>query len=236
MPGLGSASWNTACPLIMTPTTSKKAMTWKFCIADRETTGDNQHDNLSARIVYKGYISLIERAVSGTSESVTVHLLGYYTRLALDVLKNSAQTTLYSHNTTGLTTTSGSMAAADIGLMVRAVIDRYRAETTDPKIFYVGTTDIPNTGTTATYAFEQKTYREALDKLKDMAPADVYWYVNEAGRLTFKAIPSTPTHTFIFGKHFSALIMASATPFCFCAIRRCLTVERTRPSRISVLF
>jgi hypothetical protein len=176
----------------------------EIIVVDRDTTdGDGDPDGFGNRIVYKGYISLIERSVSGTTESVTVHLLGYYTLLALDVLKNGAQTTLYSHNTTGLTTTAGSIGAADIGLMMRTVIDRYRAETTSPKIFYIGTHDIPNTGTTATYAFEQKTYREAMQKLKEMAPADVYWYVNELGRLTFKTKPTTSTHKFIFGKHFS---------------------------------
>jgi hypothetical protein len=141
--------------------------------------------------------------VSGTSERVIVHLLGYYTLLSMDILKNGTQTTLYSHNSSGLTTTSGSQSAADIGLLVRSVIDRYRAETTNPRIRYESTFDIPDTSTTAKYSFQQKTYREAIDKLFALAPAGTYWYVDQQGEFTFKPIPTSATHTFVFGKDFA---------------------------------
>ena len=169
-------------------------------IFDRDTstlTGD-----AASRIVYRGYISLIERDVDGARESVRIHLLGYYTLLSLDILKNGAQTTLYSYGTSGLTATFGSQNAADIGLMVRAVIDRYRAETTSPKIQY-DPSNIPLTSTTAIYTFQQKTYREALDILKSMAPAGIYYYIDEIGNVSFKTKPTTPTHKFIFGRHFT---------------------------------
>jgi hypothetical protein len=162
-------------------------------------------DEGAGRRIYRGYISLIERSVTGQKEAVQVHLLGYYTLLALDILKNGSQTTLYSHATNGLTTSSGSQAAADVGLMVRALIDRYRAETTSPKLYYNGAGEIPNTGTDATYTFQRKTYRQALDTLKALAPEGVYWYADENGRITFQEKPSSATHTFVFGKHFTAV-------------------------------
>lgn len=168
-------------------------------ITDKDTilqTGDS-----AARVIYRGYISLIERDVDGPTEAVRVHLLGYYTRLSTDILKNSTQTTLYSNSTAGITATLGSQDAADIALMVRGVIDRYRAETTNPKISY-DAVNVPVTGETAIYTFEQKTYREALDTLKSMAPSGIYYYVNELGLLSFKTKPTTPTHKFIFGRHF----------------------------------
>jgi hypothetical protein len=174
----------------------------EIIVSDADTTdsfGDS--DNFSARTVYRGYISLVERNLNGADESIKITLLGYYTRLALDILKSASQTTLYSHATSGLTTTSASQGAADIGLMMRTVIDRYQAETGDLRIFYIKT-DIPDTGTTATFSFEQKTYRNAIDDLKQLSPADVYWYVDETGRVSFKTKPAKPTHRFVFGKHF----------------------------------
>jgi hypothetical protein len=165
----------------------------------------HEFDGAGTRLIYKGYISLVERSVTGPKETVQVHLLGYYTQLALDILKSGSQTTLYSHATTGLTTSSGSQAAADIGLLFRTIIDRYRAETVSPKLYYNGQSDIPNTGTSVTYTFQRKTYRQSLDTLKALAPEGVYWYADEHGRITFQEKPSSPTHTFVFGKHFTAV-------------------------------
>ena len=169
-------------------------------IVDKDTVA--LAGDAGAVIVYRGYISFIEREVDGAKESVKIHLLGYYTLLALDILKNGAQTTLYSYSTDGLTATLGSQDAADIALMVRAVMDRYIAETTLPRLSY-DDLDIPVTSTTAIYTFEQKTYREALDILRSMAPVGVFYYINEIGRLSFKTKPTTPTHKFTFGRHFS---------------------------------
>ena len=177
----------------------------KIILSDADTSAGTMSGESGSLVIYQGYISLIERDVDGSREIVTVHLLGYYTLLALDYLKNGSQTTLYSNSSTGLTTASGSQSAADIGLMMRAVIDRYIAETTNPRISYLGTYDIPDTSTTANYRFEQKTYREAMDDLRSLAPADVYWYVSELGRVTFKTKPTTATHVFQFGKHFSTV-------------------------------
>ena len=171
-------------------------------VADKDTVA--QTSDSATRIVYRGYISLIERDVNGPSEQVTVHLLGYYTLLSLDVLKNASQTTLYSEASAGLTTASGSTTAADLGLMVRAILDRYAAENSGTRITY-DPDDIPNTGTTATYTFQQKTYREALDALLNMAPVGTFYYFDETGRGVFKTKPTTATHKFVFQKHFTAV-------------------------------
>lgn len=175
----------------------------EIIVSDGDTAGTGSDwDNTSARLVYRGYISLVERSLRGAEESIKVTLLGYYTRLGLDVLKQSAQTTLYSNSSSGLTITAGSQSAADIGLMMQAVIARYIAETGDTRLYYT-TDDIPITGTVATFSFEQKTYRNAIDDLKQLAPANVYWYVDETGRIFFKTKPTVATHTFVFGKHFT---------------------------------
>ena len=167
-------------------------------VVDKDTVALS---NDAAVIIYSGYISYIERDIDGPTEAVRIHLLGYYTLLALDILKNSTQTTLYSNSTSGLTATIGSQDAADIALMVRGVIDRYRAETVLPQLSY-DVLDIPLAGQTAVYTFEQKTYREALDVLRSLAPSGIFYYVDETGKVSFKTKPTTPTHKFIFGRHF----------------------------------
>lgn len=159
----------------------------------------------TVRSIFKGYISLIERDASATAETVTVHLLGYYTLLALDVFQSGSQTTLYSNSTTGYTMASGSQNDADIGLMVRSLIDAFNSNAVIGQRIYYLPGDIPDTSTTAKYTFIQKTYREALDILKSLAPDNVYWYVDETGRIQFKARPSTPTHTFVFKRHISKI-------------------------------
>lgn len=171
----------------------------EIIIADTDT----QDDVDGFKIVYSGYISLINHWVRGKEEGVTVHVLGHYTKLALDVLKNGTQTTLYSDSTAGLTISSPG-DATDIGLIMRGIITRYRAETTSPKINY-DTLTIPLSSTTGTYKFEMKTYREAMDKIKSLAPTNWYYYINEVGMVYFKSKPTTTTHKFIFGKHFSSI-------------------------------
>jgi hypothetical protein len=171
-------------------------------ISDKDTIGSKIYPD-GSRKIYQGYISLIEREVAGAKETVTVHLLGHYTKLATDVLKDGAQTNLFSDATTGVGTTSPS-ADADVGLMMRGVLNRYIAETANPKIGY-DSADITDTGTTAYYKFQQKTYREAMDVIRLMAPVGTFYYIDENGKVKFKTKPTTPTHKFIFGRHFNSV-------------------------------
>lgn len=166
---------------------------------------DTQTYPLGHRLIYKGYISMIQPVAIRSRQGIQVHLLGMYTLLGVDILKNGTTTTLNTDTTTGLTT--GAASAADIGLVMRAVIDRYVAEISagnSPQISY-NTMSIPLTGTTATYKFEGKTYREAVDKVKELAPSDYFWYIDETGILTFKGKSATATHSFYVSKHVVSL-------------------------------
>lgn len=176
-------------------------------VSDRDTVA-NPSDS-GSRVIYRGYISLIERDANGAQELVTVHLLGYYTLLALDILKNGTQTTLYSTSSGGLTTTIGSIGAGDLGLLMRAVIDRYIAENINVKISY-DVADIPIVSTTVQYSFKQTTYRAAMDAIQKFSPTGYFYYVNELGKISFKQKALTPTHKFIFGKHFSKVHIESS--------------------------
>src|SRR5581483_2943422 len=178
-------------------------------LGDADTLADPTSD-FGARLLYRGYISLIERELSQNDERVTVHILGHYTLLSLDILRESDVTTLYSADGTGveanLSNSSGDLAPGDIAQMARSVILYFndQAGVNANKLYFLAE-DAPDLGATATYKFVQKTYREALDILKSLAPANVYWSIDETGRFRFKSIPSAPTHEFVFGKHVSKL-------------------------------
>ena len=145
----------------------------------------------SGRIIYSGYISRYVPWINGHREGITVTLLGYYTKLAQDILKEGTTTTKdYANN------------ATDVGEVFRWVMKRYRAETSNPKLLYDKTT-IKNTQTTIEYKFEMLTYREAIDKLLELAPAHWFWYVDAQNNVHFRSKPSTTTHRFIFGRHFT---------------------------------
>lgn len=152
-------------------------------------------------LIYSGYISMYEPEINGKNEGIRITLLGHYTKLALDILKNGTTTTLYTDSANGLTTTA-SGSSADIGKILRAIIDRYRAENTNTKINYT-LQSLPNVSENAWCFFEMKPYKDAIDLLMSIISSGYNWYVDEYGIFYLKTKPSTPTHTFIFGKHFS---------------------------------
>jgi hypothetical protein len=117
-------------------------------------------------------------------------------------LKDGAATTLYTDSGDGLTATPDG-DSADIGLITRAVVDRFNEENANP-IFNYSPTTIPLTGTTVHYMFQSKTYRNALDKLSMLAPAGYFFYFDEYDFVHLKPKPTTPTHIFEFGKHFAS--------------------------------
>jgi len=156
-------------------------------ITDKDTAETSEKEKL----IYSGYISKYEPWVEGGKEGVTVTLLGYYTKFAQDIYKNGTTTTITE-------------TAEDVGQMFRNLMDRYRAETSNPKLNY-SNESIEETGTTATYTFEMMTYREAIDIIKSLAPANWWWYVDQENIVHFKPKPSSATHTFIFGRHFRSV-------------------------------
>jgi hypothetical protein len=168
----------------------------EILVSDKQTSTDGWY------LIYAGYISLYEPMVDGGKEGITVHLLGHYTKLSLDILKSGSQTTVYTDSTNGIGTSAA--AATDAGKVIRGIIDRYRAETTSPKMFY-SAQSIPLVSQNLNYIFEQKTYREALDIAKDACPSGYFYYVNQFGEVYLKSKSTSPTHTFVLGKHFKSV-------------------------------
>ncbi len=165
---------------------------------------NDTEEQMTERLIYRGYISRFNPFVVQKKEKIEVTLLGYQTFLSLDYLKNGTTTTLYSNTGAGLST-SGPATASDIGLMMRTLIDRYRAETANPKINYTNTSIPLTPADTATFLFEQKFYREAMDDILKLAPANYYYFVDENGTVFFREIPSTPTWRFTFSRNISMI-------------------------------
>jgi hypothetical protein len=159
----------------------------KIFITDKETIGTTD----KMKLIYSGYISSYIPYVDGGKEEITVNLLGWHSLFTQDIWKNGTTTTF---DYAGI--------ATDIGTIMRNVLGRYIAETTNPKIVY-SLGNVLTTSTTTEYKFEFLTYREGIDKIKSLAPANWYWYVDENGEFYFKSKPTTPTHTFVLGKHFT---------------------------------
>jgi len=160
-------------------------------VSDKDTVNLTKGSNDSAKKIYSGYISQIERGVEGKRENIIVRVLGYYTKLAMDIFKSGA-------------TTSIDLATTDPSDMIMAIIDRYRAETVSPQINY-RTDDIQDTSTTPGYTFKMMTYKEAVDKVISMTPANWFWYIDVDGYFYLKPAATTPTHKFIFGRHFTSM-------------------------------
>jgi hypothetical protein len=164
---------------------------------------DNQTLEIGFLKIYSGYISMIEPKVDGAKEEILVHILGHYTKLSTDILKDGTQVVLYSDTTNGLTTTS-SGTESDIGLILRAIINRYREETSNPMI-YSTINSIPIIGQEALYSISMKTYRDAFDSVCSMLPSGYFWYVDETNLMSIKSKPSTATHSFELGKHIKSI-------------------------------
>lgn len=173
-------------------------------VSDKQTITSSKTGETGGgwKLIYSGYISMYEPLVDGKEEKIAVHCLGHYTKLSLDILKSGTQTTVYTDATNGINTTGS--AAADVGKVLRGIIDRYRAETSNPKISYVNQ-NIPTVSQNLKYTFEQRTYREAIDIAKNAAPSGYFYYVDEYGTFWFKGKASTPTHKFELKKHFKSI-------------------------------
>lgn len=174
----------------------------EIVICDKDTLADTAN-GLSSEIIYSGYISRISPNIGEKKESVTITLLGHYTRFSLAILRNALQTTLYTESSVGLQTLAPA-DSADVDLVFRAVIDRFIAETGCTKMDYGGTS-IPTSAIQMLYTFERMTYREALDKIKASSSENYYYYFAPSGLIYFKEIASTPVHKFILGRHFSSI-------------------------------
>jgi hypothetical protein len=139
----------------------------------------------SGILVYSGFIADIEIGIQDGQESVKIKTLGHYVRLGF-VLHWDGTNVRMTYNSTD---------PADI---VKDIVDKFRANETDPFINY-SATSIPALGFTVSYSSDSKFGLELLDKIKEMTGVDYYYFFDASNILTFKQKPATATHTFTMG-------------------------------------
>ena len=156
--------------------------------------------------IYTGYIEQQKFLIDGSKQTIEIVCLGIVSKLTMDILKFSNQTTVYTRNTTGLTSSSGSLSDAELALIIKALIDYFRTNSGLNLSYITDTGDsVATSGKTMTYTFEAMTYSEALKKITEAAPQDWYWYIDENEVVYFKGPAATATHNFIIGKHITKL-------------------------------
>jgi len=72
-------------------------------------------------------------------------------------------------------------------------------------IFYLysNVQTINQSGTDISYTSNAKSCLETIDRVREMAGANWYWYVDANNIFYFRQYPTTPTHLFVFGKDIS---------------------------------
>lgn len=169
-------------------------------IYDEDTTVDGV-------LIYTGYIEQQNIVVDGGSEYVEIICIGVISKLTQDVLKSGSQTTLYTKANVGLTITSADLAAAEIADILKALIDLFNANNTVFPIYYnlAGISSILTTGSLMKYQFIALYYLDAIEKCREVAPQNWFWYIGADNVFNFKTISASADHEFIIGKHIKSI-------------------------------
>jgi len=136
--------------------------------------------------IFSAKIQKINTKVSN-EETVSLNCSGYVHELALDKAEQSSNTIIFDY------------PSQDISETVKDIIDDYRTNNTNPAINY-SASSISSTGKTALIKCNMNTPLELLNKCKDEADSDWFWFIDENNILYFKEVSTTPDHYFILGK------------------------------------
>lgn len=161
-------------------------------------------------VVYSGYITEQNPVIDGAREFTEIVCLGYYSKLSTDVLKVGNQTSLYTNVSEGLTTNSALLSASDVSDVLRKILEYYNTNNTDSEIEILtiqdgGEDSIEEANTLMNFVFEAKTYQEAIEICKNLAPPNWYWFVGADNVFRFKQKPGQATHNFTLGKNIQAI-------------------------------
>lgn len=151
-----------------------------------------QDKDTSGLKLYSGYIVNIKTGVVNGKDMVEVLCYGYVSRLGRSL----------DWDGTGLQVARNSQDPSD---MMEDVIDKYQTNNSETRITYTASS-IDATSTTATYQSDTKSCLESMEKIRQLAPSGWWWYVDAENILTFKATPTTATHSLIMGKDISAVM------------------------------
>jgi len=154
--------------------------------------------------IYSGFISNYQPFIQDHNEGVNIKCLGYVSKLATSLLKINNYITVTTKSDSILKTGHTAELAPELSGIVRSIMNRYTIEARNPIVTYTAQS-IVNTGSTVAYIFSGKFFFDAIDKCREIAPQDWWWYVGADNILQFKPKPTTATHTFTFGKDFKSI-------------------------------
>lgn len=91
----------------------------------------------------------------------------------------------------------------DPGTIIKRILDQLSAQ--GGRITYTDLT-VLTTGTIVSYNYKTQTILEGIQKMLQLSPAGYYWYPDPATNyLYFRRTSNSADHTFVLGKHISAL-------------------------------
>lgn len=118
-------------------------------------------------------------------------------------LEFTTNTDFYFKIYSGSLLTNAVFTSADPSDMVTDAIDGYQSQGGD--VTYTGSS-IELTGYSLDYTFVTATVLEIIEKARELAPANFYWFVDPATNvITFKQTETTAEHTFTLGRHLNSI-------------------------------
>ena len=143
----------------------------------------------NGRKMFTGFISAYN-ARYGSKSTTTVTLNSFGDQLQNYLIEEAGDVTVPYYS-------------KDPADMLRSIIDKAHAQGLEANY---DERSIVDTKTISTYKFNLNTYSDGIKKILELAPADWYWYYDMAQNLVWlRGRPSTPSHTFILGKHIKLL-------------------------------
>jgi len=157
--------------------------------------------------IYTGFVEQQNPIIDGNDRYVEIVCYSMVAKIKNDILKDSAQTKLYTKATDGLTVTFADIAAAEISDIVKSIIDKFNAVNTAFNLFYNtnGVSTVQTTGNNMMFQFEAMTYFEAIEKCREVAPQNWHWIINASDEIEFKPISGAADHTFVLNKDIKSL-------------------------------
>lgn len=157
-------------------------------------------------LIYNGMIEEQKPYMDGDTEYVEIVCYGYVTRFNRDILRTGRRTTFYT-DTTDFLGTASATSVAELSNVIREIIDHFNTNNSDIDITYnvSGTDSISDTSQGINYQFTALTYYEAIEKCREVAPQNWYWFVGADGVFNFSSKPSSATHEFIIGKSIKSI-------------------------------
>lgn len=168
--------------------------------------------------VYSGFISRYEPFIDGTSEGVSVKLLGYVNHLAKYPLRSFSDAPGLNPGDEPYTWMSfistDPVYAGSNGGMAESIMAAYTYYSFAKQSAGVkynnhrvssSSTSLEKSNTTCSYYFNNMSVLEALDKCRQLVPANWWYYIGADNLLQFKPKPNKATHRFIFGKDFKSV-------------------------------